>query len=89
MTEKAEKYEVGQARRAIVCECGNPLWDEVIVGNTIYLVVGGGEDHNGIVMFHYSGACRRCWRPLEWHCNQVRLEKLVERVMEGRGRAQE
>lgn len=79
MSEGEASYQGGEKIiRAVSCECGNPLWQEVIEGEKIYLDVAGLE------ILHFSGTCGDCGRRLEWHCNQVRLERLVERVMRQR-----
>jgi hypothetical protein len=78
MSEKAEAYfsaeqpEILVSRQAIFCECGAPLWTEVISGEEIYIVF-----ERGPVAFHFSGGCPGCGKRLEWHAPEQKLERLV------------
>jgi len=78
----SEDKGVYQARDKLVrdvdCVCGNRLWQEIIDGDQIYLSVAD------LIVLHFSGECGGCGRRIEWHCNQVRLDRLVARVLDGR-----
>ena len=71
------------SRQAIVCECGAPLWTEVIMQlsarDEIYIVF----DH-GPTCQHFSGACSGCGKRLEWHAPEQKLERLVRRRVKQR-----
>ena len=82
MSEERGSYVTAgeSSRREVTCECGNPLWTEVIAGDLIYLVFGNSREGGGIMCQHYSGGCLKCGRVLEWHANQVRLDRLINKL---------
>lgn len=83
MREVQVSSENDSIRRLINCECGQPLWVEVIDGSEIYIELGQPLDCDRMVLKcqHYSGSCNHCGRHLEWHCNQVRLERLIQKIV--------
>ena len=71
-------------RTAIACECGNPLWVEVISDDAIYLVIGDERQEDGLICLHFSGGCRKCGKRLEWHAPEQKLARLIRRRIERR-----
>ncbi len=79
MSEHSEVYQAdGRQVIEAYCECGAFLWNEIILNGSIHIEIGGKE------FDHVSGRCK-CGRRLEWHANQVRLERLLERLLRARG----
>ena len=79
MSEVKTTYQAGETmQRLVFCECEWPIWTEVIEAGRIFIRIAGVE------IEHVSGRCGACGRRLEWHANQVRLERLIERVIKQR-----
>ena len=64
----------------IVCcpGCGNEIGREYVIDGVVFLECGG------VIVRRVEANCKQCGRDFFWVVPDVRLQRLIKRVLEGR-----
>ena len=66
---------------AVTCpKCGNEVGREFVVGEVIFLEVGG------VLVRRLEATCKQCGADIFWVVSDVRLQRLIKRVLENRNK---
>ena len=61
-------------------KCGNEVGREFVVGEVIFLEVGG------VLVRRLEASCKQCGADIFWVVSDVRLQRLIKRVLENRNK---
>jgi len=61
-------------------KCGNEIGREFIVDDVVFLEVGG------VLVRRLEASCKQCGGDIFWVVSDVRLQRLIKRVLENRNK---